>query len=208
MDISINAKVNCSDGPFGQSICVILKPTSKEITHLVVRHNVFPETDYLVSLDHVIESTPDHILLNCSRAELLKMPVFDKVEFVPSDLTGFAGNPYYMWPYYAAAVPIPYTTTLEKDHIPADELTIRRGAKVESADGEAGRVDEFLIDPRNDHISHLVMREGHLWGQKTVTIPVSQIDHYEDNKVYLKLNKEEIEKLPSIPVRHSWAKSD
>ena len=41
-----------------------------------------------------------------------------------------------------------------------------------------------------------------------VTIPVSQIDHYKDNTVYLKLNKHAVEALPSIPVRHSWAKKD
>jgi hypothetical protein len=52
------------------------------------------------------------------------------------------------------------------------------------------------------------MREGHLWGQKDVTIPVSQIDHYKDNTVYLKLNKQVIDKLSSIPVRHSWDKKD
>ncbi|MEP7137513.1 MAG: PRC-barrel domain-containing protein, partial [Chloroflexota bacterium] len=178
MDISINAKVNCSDGPFGQSTCVILKPTTKEITHLVVSNEEFPETNYLVSLDHVMESTPGKIQLNCSHAELSKMPIFNTVEFVPSDLTGFVGGTYMMWPYYA---PMPPYASLEKEHIPANELVIRRGARVEAMDGDVGRVDEFLINPSNDHISHLVMREGHLWGQKDVTIPMNQIDHFADN---------------------------
>ena len=101
MDISVNAKVNCSDGPSGQSTCVILKPTTQEITHLVVSNELFPETDYLVSLDRVMESTPNRIQLNCNREELAKMPIFNTVEFVPSDLTGFPGRQYIMWPYYA-----------------------------------------------------------------------------------------------------------
>jgi hypothetical protein len=63
-----------------------------------------------------------------------------------------------------------------------------------------------LIDPGNDQITHLVMREGHLWGQKDVTIPVGQIDHYKGNTVYLKLNKRAIEALPAIPVRRGSAK--
>ena len=107
-----------------------------------------------------------------------------------------------MWPYYA---PVASFMTLEKEHIPADELAIRRGAGVEAVDGHVGRVDEFLINPSDDHISHLVLREGHLWGQKDVTIPMSQIDHFENNTVYLKLKKLEIEKLPGIPIRHSWS---
>ena len=32
-------------------------------------------------------------------------------------------------------------------------------------------VDELLVDPENEHITHLVMREGHLWGQKDVVYP-------------------------------------
>jgi len=205
MDISINAKVSCSDGPYGQSTCVILKPTTQEITHLVVSNELFPETDYLVSLDRVMESTPNRIQLNCSREELAKMPIFNTVEFVPSDLTGFPGGPYMMWPYYAPAGSF---MPLEKEHIPADELAIRRGAGVEAVDGHVGRVDEFLINPSDDHISHLVLREGHLWGQKDVTIPMSQIDHFENNTVYLKLNKQEIEKLPGISIRHSWSQGN
>ena len=205
MDISINAKVSCLDGPFGQSTCVILKPTTGEITHLVVINEPFPGTEYLVSIDAIAESTPDQIRLNCSRNELLKMPIFDKMEFVPSDLTGFVGSPYMMWPFYAPAAAY---ITIEKEHIPAGELTMRRGTRVEATDGHVGRVDEFLIDPNNDHITHLVMREGHLWGQKDVTIPVSQIDHYQGNTVFLKLTKQDIEKLPGIPIRHSWAKID
>lgn len=203
MDISINAKVSCSDGPCGRTTHVIIKPTTEEITHLVVSNEAFPETEYLIPIDQVAESTSDHIQLMCSSNELLKMPIFDEMEFVPSNLTGFIGNPYMMWPFY---VPAAASITLEREHIPADELAIRRGARVEAADGPIGSVNEFLIDPGNDHITHLVVHEGHLWGQKDVTIPMSQIDHYRDNTVHLKLNKEDVKKLPSIPVEHSWPK--
>ncbi len=71
---------------------------------------------------------------------------------------------------------------------------------MEASDGHVGRVDEFLIDPDTDNITHLVLREGHLWGKKDVTIPVSQIDHYKENIVYLKLNKQAIDDLPVIPI--------
>jgi hypothetical protein len=205
MDISINAKVKCSDGPCGRSTQVIVRPTTEQITHLVVSDESLPEIEYMVSIDHVVESTPTHIRLNCNLKELEAMPVFDRVEFVPSILPGPSGTPYLMWPYYPPATS---SVPLEKDRIPADELVIRRGARVEATDGSIGRVDEFLIDPGNDQITHLVMREGHLWGQKEVTIPVSLIDHYKGNTVFLKLNKRAIEALPAIPVRRSPAKKD
>ena len=126
------------------------------------------------------------------------MPVFNLVEFIPSNLAGFTASTYMMWPYYAPEVAF---IKLEEEHIPANELAIRRGAGVEATDGHIGRVDEFLIKPEDDHITHLVLREGHLWGQKDVTIPVGQIDHYQDNTVYLKMDKHAIEALPAIPIR-------
>ena len=36
MDIPIDAKVRCTDGPCGQSSHVVLMPTNEKITHLVV----------------------------------------------------------------------------------------------------------------------------------------------------------------------------
>ena len=64
-----------------------------------------------------------------------------------------------------------------------------------------GWVDEFLVDPEDGYITHLILREGHLWGQKDVTIPVSEIERIEENTVYLKLNKRDVGKLPAIPIR-------
>jgi hypothetical protein len=203
MDISINAKVRCSDGPCGQSMYVILKPASEEITHLVISNDSLEEIDYMVPIDHVAGGTPNEIQLNCSMDELSEMPVFDKTEYIPTITAGLNGTPYVMWPYY---YPASSKTPMEKDHIPEDELAIRRGARVEAADGPIGRVDEFLIDPKSDLITHLVMREGHLWGQKDVTIPVGQIDHYNGNTVYLKLGKQAVEQLPSIPIRRNRTK--
>jgi sporulation protein YlmC with PRC-barrel domain len=87
---------------------------------------------------------------------------------------------------------------LEHESIPAGELAVHRGAAVEASDGYVGRVDEFLVDPENEHITHLVMREGHLWEQKEVTIPASAIARVEEDAVYLKLNKAGIEALPAV----------
>jgi hypothetical protein len=205
MDISINAKVICTDGEGGKTVRLILQPASEEITHLVVNNGSFPETEYLVSIDHVTESTEEKVQLNCTLEELSKMPIFDKLEYVPAIMSGFSGSPYSMWPYTA---PVGVYVSVDKEHIPEGEIAIRPGARVNAVDGPIGRVDEFMVDPANDHITHLVLREGHLWGQKDVTIPVGEIDHYKGNTVYLKLKKQEIEELPSLPVRHSGSKMD
>ncbi len=198
MDVPINAKVNCSDGPCGRSTRVILNPGTKKITHVVVANgNAVSETEYLVDVNRIMESDPNKIRLTATQDELAKMPVFSAAQFIPSNLGGYTGVPYLMWPYYPAMTPI----KIEGKAIPVDELIIRRGARVNAIDGPVGKVDEFLIDPANTQITHLIMREGHLWGKREVTIPVSQIDHFKEETVFLRLTKEDIEKLPSVPVR-------
>lgn len=195
MDIPLNVKVSCSDGPCGKSTNLILMPTNGEITHVVVEDGSFPETGYLVPIDRIAESTPESIRLNCSYAELSKLPVFNHVEFIQAGLSGSM-----IWPYATPAAGF----TIENEHIPANELAVRRGAGVEATDGHVGHVGEFLINPIDNTISHLVLREGHFWGQKDVTIPVSQIDRIETDTVWLKLDKQSIAALPAIPIHHSW----
>lgn len=198
MDMPINAEVFCADGPCGRSITIVLNPTTGQVTHLVVQENHFIlHPDHLVPIDQVVESTPHLIRLRCTRQELAALDPFTEIEFVPLDMPEYPGNPFMLWPY-----PLPEAiTSAEHEHIPPGELAMHLGARVEATDGLVGRVDEFLVNPADGHITHLVLREGHLWGQKDVTIPVSQIERLEEDAVYLKLDKQSIEALPAIPVR-------
>jgi sporulation protein YlmC with PRC-barrel domain len=89
---------------------------------------------------------------------------------------------------------------VKREAIPPGEVAVRRGARVEATDGHVGHLDEFLVDPATERVTHLVLREGHLWGQRDVTIPVSEIDRLEENTVHLKLDKEKIEGLAGVPI--------
>lgn len=81
-----------------------------------------------------------------------------------------------------------------------EELAIRRGARVVAQDGQVGQVDEFVVDRPSEHITHLVMREGHLWEQRDIIIPASYIERIEDNAVYLSINRASVITLPTVPV--------
>ncbi len=83
-------------------------------------------------------------------------------------------------------------------------MDIPLNAEVYGPDGRIGRVDEFLVNPTNSHVTHLVLREGHLWGQKDVTIPISEIDRIEDDVVYLKLDKYAVAHMPGTPIKRWW----
>ena len=91
--------------------------------------------------------------------------------------------------------------SIRRERIPPGELFVRRGARVSADDGQVGRVDEFLVDPTTRQITHLVLREGHLWRQKDVLVPISEIERAGEDAVYLKLDRHAIGSLPAVPVR-------
>jgi len=89
---------------------------------------------------------------------------------------------------------------IEHLQIPSGELAVRRSTRVEATDGFVGRVDEFVVNADDSRITSLVMRVGHFWRQKDVTIPSSAIGDIHDDTVFLKLDKRQIKSLPISPV--------
>jgi len=160
-----------------------------------------------VPVEWVTQTTSNLIQVKCTKEEFGRQETFTETEYIklnPVDLppvapAPFTGGTYYYWPYSVAESE--RYITVEHERVPPGELAVRRGAHVEATDGRVGRVDEFLVDPKDEHITHLVMREGHLWGQKDVSIPLSAIEHIEESTVHLKLSKDEVEALPAIPIR-------
>lgn len=203
MDIPMNAEVRCSDGLCGHTTGIIVNPITQKITHVVVKEKQSPHTERLVPENYILEATPESIHLRCKDGELSAFDEFVVFRFVQADMPPHfpLGNTTVFWPYSVADE---ITLVSKEERVPPGELAIHRMARVEASDGFVGRVDEFLVDPVDGEITHLILREGHLWGQKDVTIPVSQIDHFGADTAYLKLDKDSIEKLPAIPVRR-WS---
>jgi uncharacterized protein YrrD len=212
MEIPLQAQVECTGGVCGRSSYVLINPVLDQVTHLVVREDSWPHTEYIVPVDVVSETVADTIQLRCSKAELEKMAPFVQTEFVEEKVPpaypyyggyGYGMGTYYYWPYvsYESTMQVP----VEHLQIPPGELAVRRGTRVEATDGYVGRVDEFVVNPENSHITHLVMREGHLWGQKDVIIPLSAMGDTREDTVLLKLDKHQIESLPTFPVRRRWS---
>lgn len=205
MDVPVGAEVRCRDGACGQSTYVLVNPVRQQITHLVVREHDPPHPERVVPVDEVIDATPETITLACSIARLKEMEPFVETEYIRENMPALVYRPprslglgsYMVWPY---AVPDePGLVPVETRAVPPGELAVKRGAMVRARDGRIGRVDEFLVDPANEHITHLVMHERPLLGQKALCIPVSGIDRIKDNTVYLALSKDEVEALPAIP---------
>ncbi len=82
-----------------------------------------------------------------------------------------------------------------------DELILHRGVRLEVADGYVGQVDGLLINSNNMQVTHLVLLERHILKEREITIPVSQIDRVDEDKIYLKLDRRSVEELPTTPIQ-------
>lgn len=213
MDIPLDVDVFCSDGLCGRSTAVVINPISQKVTHIAVATQEMLHSEYLVPVTLIEESMPNRIQLRCRRNTLATLDPFHRVKFVslndleesdrpPTEVPETQLSSAWLWPYITAEGG--YGTYVNVEQIPHEELAVHRGAHVEATDGHVGQVDEFIINPKNDHITHLVLREGHLWGQKDIMIPISDIERVDTDVVYLKLNKDAIERLPAMPVKRWW----
>ena len=206
IDIPLNAKVECTDGPCGKSTNVVVNPINRHVTYFVVEHTKFPDRkDRLVPVEKVEGTTHDLIRLNCTQDEVAEMEPFTERRYIETEMpyypaSYYGGEPYvYMEPYL-----LPTEVPVEVEHVPAGELAVHRWTGVEATDGWVGQVDQLLVDPESGGITHLVLREGHLWGKKDLALPISAIDRVVGDTVYMKVDKQTIKSLPTIPVRRSF----
>jgi len=123
------------------------------------------------------------------------MKNFIQEEYIPSNIT------LYMAEQAGWDMGTPAAVFVEHEAVPAGGLVVHKGAKVFATDGHAGKVDDFLVERKTGRITHLILLEGHLWGKKDISVPVNQIDRYEDENIYLKIDKSGVEALPVIDMK-------
>jgi sporulation protein YlmC with PRC-barrel domain len=192
MDFHLNAHVECTDGRVGHLENIILNPKTEKITYLVVRGNDLQNRERIVPEKLVKEATPDTVRLSIDKERFERMKDFIQEEYIPSNIM------LYMADMAGWDAGTPAGVFVEHEAVPAGGMLVHKGAKVFATDGHVGRVDDFLVEKRTGRITHLILLEGHLWGKRDVSIPVSRIDRYEDGDVYLNIDKTGVESLPVI----------
>src|SRR5262245_57005094 len=84
VDISIGARVECRDGRGGTSTAIIVNPLTRTVASIVVKViTEYPSVERVVPVDKIATTTPDHITLDCTQAELRAMNRFVEVYYVP-----------------------------------------------------------------------------------------------------------------------------
>lgn len=212
MKIPLKAKVICKDGDFGRIKELLIDPVKEKVTHIVIenRHNGFQ----LILPTDILDYTSDFVITIEKTAEALnKYPKFIIHEFinVPASDSEFAywgadptmTHSYTMFPYVMHdGKPV---VEVIKEDLPEGEQKLKKGLVVKDQDGKTlGHIDELIVDPDNDFISHIVMRTGHVFGTKEVAVPNISIISFEKNSVILSIGEDDINELPEVIIKRAW----
>jgi uncharacterized protein YrrD len=217
--LDLGCPVRCSDDAFGELADVVIDPTTRRVTHLVVQPRRTIDPARLVPIERARggEGADGTIVLDGTVAEIGQLERVREAaylrlgEFPVEDpdwevgIEEMLAQPYYQGLDAVGAEPIAYDDHVmwQYDRIPKGDVEIRRASAVTSADRHhLGHVDGFLVDDR-DHIGHLVLEHGHLWGKREVVIPIGAVARVETDAVVLTLSKDEVGALESHRV-HRW----
>lgn len=209
---TIGAEASCSDGVCGKVSRVIIDPVALTVTHLVIEPKHRKENGRLVPV-HLVDNTTGHIRLRCTIADFDKLDPAEEIDLVEgASYEGGYGQPAAVQSYgdvgsmgvggSASGMGIGMSLShsppvVEHDVVPDGELDVHRGDHVHATDGDIGQVQGFLVDPGDNHVTYVLLQEGHIWGRKQVAIPISAVTGIDDAYgIRLNLTKQQLEDLP------------
>ena len=189
-EFTVGTRASCSDGLCGEVSRMVIDPGTRRLTHLVIGPKDRRELGRLVPID-LVDSTSGEVRLRCTLAEFGNLDAAEETElaeYADSGGLGPGGS--------QAPTGIPHRVKTVTQHtVPLGETEVLPGEHVHAVDGEIGHVQGFRVDPASHQVTHVLLKEGHLWGRKEVAIPVSAIAGLEDG-IRLKITKRQVEDLP------------
>ena len=205
-EFAIGAQASASDGVCGEVSRLIMDPAALTVTHLVIEPKHRRESGRLVPV-HLVDTTTGQIRLRCTTAEFDKLDPAEEVDQVEGlDYGGGFGQAEAVQGYggmggvgatgMGIGMGVGHNTpVVVQDVVPLGEVDVQRGESVHALDGEIGKVQGFLVDPGDNHVTHVLLQEGHLWGRKEVSIPISAVTGV-DAGIRLNITKKQVEDLP------------
>ena len=196
MQFGGNARVYTADGQkVGRITRVVLNPTTKQITHLVVRLGKFITVDKLIPLLMFRSATSDRVTLCGNVGNLDTLPDFSEAEVPQQELV---------------SVPVPldgelvaYQLTIVPANsarygtgtIPQNTIALKEGALVVGEGETIGNVESLVVNPKTNCATHAVIgRNAGSKGRKPV--PMSWLQIIDENEVHLSVTPEIFERLP------------
>ena len=200
-ELTIGAEASCSDGFCGKVSRLVIDPAARTVTHLVIEPKHQAKLGRLVPI-RLVDTTTGHIRLRCTLAEFDTLDPAEEADREADSGYGLVGS---TEGYDAVGGPVRgYGAGMSRvdaapivvhNVVPLGDTDVGRGERVHALDGEIGRVEGFLVDPSDDRVTHVLLQEGHLWGRKEVTIPISAVTGVDDG-IRLSITKKQVEDLP------------
>jgi len=195
-----------SDGYRGEVLAVVVDPAARSVTHLVVEPRGREGLARLVPLDladlaDTVGAGPDPVRLRCTETEFMNLEPAEETlaEFVP----GYPDPVQLLPPGWRGAgggtadggtiLRIPEKETI--DVVPPGEVEERRGDHVHATDGDIGGLRGLRIDPDSRRVTHVLVREGHVWGHHDVDIPAEMVAGFGDG-IRLSVTRQQVRDLP------------
>jgi hypothetical protein len=216
VEFEMGAKASCSDGSCGEVRRAILDPASRTVTHLVIEPRHDQGKGRLVPLE-LVDATGPEIRLHCTLAEFERLEPSEEVDLAEGlDYGGGYGQAEAVQGYgnvggmgvggstsgMGIGMGLGHRTPVVVSHaVPLGETEVSPHDSVLAVDGEIGRVEGFAVDPVHHEVTHILLKEGHLWGRKEVAIPVSAVVSL-DAGIQLNLTKKQVEELPPLSQSH------
>lgn len=203
MNISVDTAVFCQDGYCGHTRYLIFNPFTWQFTHLVISSDGLPppytRLMRLASRQLVTEAHPQALWLQCTIDTFAQCEPFIQVHYVKVDIAPYEllGMPIWISPSSGEKWVVP----IEEQHVPPGGVAVSRETQVEATDGHVGRFEQLVVSQEDGLITHVCFRRGHLWEQRIVTIPTTDVAHIEADAIYLKLDRASVTRLPSVSVR-------
>ena len=133
--------------------------------------------------------------------DLSLMETFETINYksMAEPITESLDSSVFIWPLLPPADDSPMYEV--KAQVPPQDLVFRRGAQMEATDGKIDKVDGFMVNSENSHITHMILEKGHLWGNHDVAIPIDSVGAYDGQVVTLKLDKSSVNALPRLKTK-------
>jgi sporulation protein YlmC with PRC-barrel domain len=222
--LQLGNAVHCADGVYGELADVVIDPLTRRVTHLVVAPQHRHDLARLVAVARAragagsdAEIRLDYTSAEVSRLEPLQKSAYLRLGELPVEdpdwdvgIENLLALPYFgsfaTGGLGAGVAPLGLDDQVAEvyDRVPKDKIEIRRASAVISRDERhLGHVDGFVVDGQ-ELITHLVLERGHVWGKREITIPIHAVANIKTDEVQLRLSKDEVADLESVPIRR-WS---
>ncbi|MGH3154487.1 MAG: PRC-barrel domain-containing protein [Streptosporangiaceae bacterium] len=209
-EFTIGARASCSDGHCGEVTRMIIDPATRAVTHLVIEPKHRRHRGRLVPLE-LVDTAAGQIRLRCTIGEFDQLEPAEEVDLeegadygggygAAESVQGYGGVGSMGVGGSASGMTIGgslghHRPVVLQDAVPLGETEVRPGEHVHALDGEIGQVQGFVVNPGDHQVTHVLLKEGHLWGRKEVAIPISAVTRV-DEGIRLNITKQQVQDLP------------